>query len=58
MPLGYALVGPVADAVGLDAAMFTATAIVAALALASLLLRDIRSFEGGHPHLGTPASSM
>ena len=58
MPLGYALVGPVADAVGLDPAMFTATAIVAALAVGSLLLRDIRSFEGGHPHLGTPASPM
>ena len=58
MPLGYALVGPVADAVGLDVAMFAATALVATLAVASLLLRDIRSFEGGHPNLRTPASSM
>ena len=58
MPLGYALVGPLADAVGLDTAMFAATAIVASLAVASLLVRDIRSFEGGHPNLRTPASSM
>jgi hypothetical protein len=58
MPLGYALVGPVADAIGLDPVMFGATAIVCALALASLLVRDIRSFEGGKPNLGTPASPM
>jgi MFS family permease len=45
MPLGYALVGPVADATGLDPAMFSATAIVAALAVGSLLLRDLRGFE-------------
>ena len=45
MPLGYALVGPLADAIGLDATMFAATAVVAALAVASLLLRDIRAFE-------------
>ncbi len=38
--------------------MFAATAVVATLAVASLLLRDIRSFEGGHPNLRTPASSM
>jgi hypothetical protein len=58
MPLGYALVGPVADAVGLDPAMFGATAIVASLALASLLLRDIRGFECGSPNVRTPASTM
>jgi MFS family permease len=58
MPLGYALVGPVADAAGLDRTMFAATAIVASLALASLLLRDIRRFEFGRPHVGTPASTM
>ena len=58
MPLGYALVGPVADAVGIDVAMFAATGVVASLAVASLLVRDIRSFEGGHPNLRTPASSM
>ena len=39
MPLGYALVGPIADAVGLHATMFAATVIVAALAAGSLLLR-------------------
>ena len=62
MPLGYALVGPIADAVGLHATMFAATVIVAALAAGSLLLRDLRSFEprapvgasthemGGNPH--------
>ena len=58
MPLGYALVGPIADAVGIDVTMFAATAVVATLAVASLLVRDIRSFEGGHPNLRTPASSM
>jgi predicted MFS family arabinose efflux permease len=58
MPLGYAVVGPVADAVGLDRAMFAATAIVGTLALAALLLRDIRGFECGRPHWQTPASSM
>ena len=58
MPLGYALVGPVAEAIGLDSTMFGATAIVAALALASLLVRDIRSFEGGKPNVGTPATPM
>jgi predicted MFS family arabinose efflux permease len=58
MPLGYALVGPVADAVGLDRTMFAATAIVASLGVASLLLRDIRSFEGGHPNLRTPATTL
>ena len=56
MPLGYALVGPVADAVGLDETMFAATGIVVALALAALLLPDIRRF--GRPHVGTPASPM
>jgi MFS family permease len=56
MPLGYALVGPVADAVGLDTAMFSATAIVVVLALGALLLPDIRRF--GRPHAETPASSM
>ena len=39
-------------------AMLGATAIVAPLALASLLLRDSRSFGGGHPNLRTPASPM
>jgi MFS family permease len=52
MPLGYALVGPVAGATGLDPAMFSATAIVAALAVGSLLLRDIRGFE--RPPVATP----
>jgi len=52
MPLGYALVGPVADAAGLDPAMFSATAIVAALAVGSLLLGDIRGFE--HRRVATP----
>jgi predicted MFS family arabinose efflux permease len=58
MPLGYALVGPVADAAGLDPTMFAATALVAALALGALLVRDIRRFECGRPHVGTPASPM
>jgi hypothetical protein len=56
MPLGYALVGPVADAVGLDTAMFSATAIVVVLALGAVLLPDIRRF--GRPHVETPASPM
>jgi predicted MFS family arabinose efflux permease len=37
MPLGYALVGPVADAIGLHATMFGASAIVASLAAAYLV---------------------
>jgi hypothetical protein len=45
MPLGYALVGPLADAIGLHTTMFAATAIVAALAAGSLLFRDLRGFE-------------
>ena len=56
MPLGYALVGPIADAAGLESTMFAATAIVVAVALAVLLLPDIRRF--GRPHVGTPASPM
>ena len=42
MPLGYALVGPLADAIGLHATMFGATVIVASLAAAYL---------AGRPHL-------
>jgi hypothetical protein len=37
MPLGYALVGPLADAIGLHETMFGGTAIVAALAAAYLV---------------------
>jgi len=37
MPLGYALVGPLADAIGLHATMFGASAIVASLAAACLV---------------------
>ena len=37
MPLGYALVGPLADAIGLHTVMFGASAIVAALAAAYLV---------------------
>ena len=37
MPLGYALVGPLADALGLHTVMFGASAIVAALAAAYLV---------------------
>ena len=58
MPLGYAVVGPVAGAIGLDPAMFGATAIVGTLAVGSLLVRDIRSFDGGNPNVRTPATSM
>jgi hypothetical protein len=37
MPLGYALVGPLADAIGLHTTMFGASAIVATLAAAYLV---------------------
>ena len=46
LPVGYALVGPLSDAVGLHTVMFAATAIVAAMAAGALGLRDVRALEG------------
>jgi DHA3 family tetracycline resistance protein-like MFS transporter len=42
MPLGYALSGPVAAAVGLHATMIAASVVVAAMFLATLAVPDVR----------------
>jgi predicted MFS family arabinose efflux permease len=42
MPLGYAVVGPIADAIGLHETMIGAAALTAALFVLALLVRDVR----------------
>lgn len=49
MPLGYALVGPLADAVGLHPTMYAATAIMVCLVAASLTLRGVRGLQYARP---------
>lgn len=49
LPVGYALVGPLSEAAGMDTVMFVATGVVAVLAVAALGLRDVRSLEGRRP---------
>jgi MFS family permease len=49
MPLGYALVGPLADAVGLHPIMYAATAIMIGLVAASLTLPGMRGLEHARP---------
>ena len=49
MPLGYALVGPLADAVGLHPTMYAATAIMVCLVAASLMLPAVRGLEHARP---------
>jgi MFS family permease len=46
LPVGYAAVGPLSDAIGLHTVMYAATAVVAALAAGALGLRDVRALEG------------
>jgi DHA3 family tetracycline resistance protein-like MFS transporter len=43
MPLGYAVVGPIADAIGLHETMVGATVVVAPLFLAALAVREVRT---------------
>ena len=43
MPLGYAVAGPLSEAVGLHEAMVGAAAFTAALFLVALLVRDVRA---------------
>lgn len=49
MPIGYALVGPLADAVGLHPIMFAATAIMVCLAAVSITLPGVRGLEDTRP---------
>jgi MFS family permease len=49
MPLGYALAGPIADAVGLHEAMVGATILVAPLFLAALAVKEVRSLPQVQP---------
>ena len=45
VPLGYALAGPVAEAVGVRATLWGAAALGIAVTLAVLLVRDVRTLE-------------
>ena len=45
VPVGYALAGPVADAIGVRATLWGAAAIGVAATLAVLLVRDVRTLE-------------
>ena len=45
VPLGYALAGPVADAIGVRATLWGAAAIGIGVTLAVLLVRDVRTLE-------------
>jgi len=49
MPLGYALVGPLADTVGLHPTMFAATAIMICLTAAAIALPGVRALEDARP---------
>jgi MFS family permease len=45
VPVGYALAGPVADAIGVRATLWAAAAIGVAVTLAVLAVRDVRTLE-------------
>jgi hypothetical protein len=45
MPIGFALAGPLADAIGLHATMVAASALVAAGFLAALAVPDVRGLR-------------
>ena len=49
MPLGYALVGPLADSAGLHPTMYAATGIMVCLVAASLTLPGVRGLEHVRP---------
>jgi MFS family permease len=49
MPIGFALVGPLADAVGLHPTMYVATAIMVCLAAAAVTLPGVRALEHTRP---------
>jgi predicted MFS family arabinose efflux permease len=45
VPIGYAVAGPIADAIGVRATLWGAAAIGVAVTLAVLLVRDVRTLE-------------
>jgi MFS family permease len=45
VPVGYAIAGPIADAIGVRATLWGAAAIGVAVTLAVLLVRDVRTLE-------------
>jgi len=45
IPLGFAIAGPVADAIGLKEALLLAAAISTVSAVATLLVRDVRDLR-------------
>jgi hypothetical protein len=45
VPIGYAIAGPIADAIGIRATLWGAAAIGFAVTLAVLLVRDVRRLE-------------
>jgi MFS family permease len=45
-PLGYAIWGPIAEAIGIDAALWLAAALMLASVLAPLALREVRTMPG------------
>ena len=49
VPIGYAIAGPVADAIGVRATLFGAAAVGVAVTLLVLLVRDVRRLERATP---------
>ena len=48
MPLGYAAVGPIAEAVGTRPTMLAASVVVVALFALALATRDVRDLRAAH----------
>ena len=49
VPVGYALAGPIADAIGVQATLWGAAAVGVAVTLAVLLVRDVSARWSGVP---------
>lgn len=47
-PAAYAVVGPIADAIGLDATLIAAAAITAVAHLATISVREVRELNATH----------
>ncbi len=55
VPVGYAIAGPFADAIGVRATLWGAAAVGVAVTLAVLAVRDVRTLERATP-TPSPAS--
>jgi len=49
LPLGFAIVGPLSDAIGVSATLWATAALDVACVTALLLARDVRSLDSGLP---------